>query len=78
MERLSLYLLPQTKLSTAKEITERLRQKIQEHRFTKAGNVTVSFGLIEVQLGEREKEILKRVDSLLYQSKANGRNMVSH
>jgi len=73
-----LIIFPKIKFSVVKEIVERLRKKIEHYHFEKVKDITVSFGLIEVKVGEGEKEILKRVDVLLYNSKANGRNMVSY
>ena len=44
--------------------------------FKKVGNITVSFGVIEVKADESPSDAFKRIDSALYEAKKNGRNKV--
>lgn len=65
------------------EVCERLeetRQQIQEKEFTYKDvtfHITVTFGVTSHPEEEKFDETVKRVDSLLYQGKENGRNQVS-
>lgn len=71
-------LLPDTALEKATAFAQRLRKKVEEHSFKGVDVVTISIGLIEVQKNESVDEAFKRVDTLLYESKENGRNCVSY
>jgi len=72
-----LVILPNTKLEMSKVIAERLRKYTQNHKFENIKSLTISLGVVEAQEDESENEVLKRVDSLLYDSKRSGRNKVS-
>jgi diguanylate cyclase (GGDEF)-like protein/PAS domain S-box-containing protein len=69
-------LLPQTGLSTAKDVAEKLRQTIASHQFNKLGSITASFGVVEFAPHEKAKSLAQRVDEALYRAKALGRNRV--
>lgn len=69
-------LMPQSDLAAAASAAEKLRQAVASHRFGKAGNITVSFGVTEVAPLDDFNSLLKRVDDALYQAKARGRNRV--
>lgn len=77
-----LALLAGTKLKEALGFTERLRAELNEHEIN-LGNgekyiITASFGLASVKPADRAiKEIIKRADIALYDSKTKGRNIVS-
>jgi diguanylate cyclase (GGDEF)-like protein len=57
---------------------ERLREKISKHNFEKDGiktNITISIGLGTNRAEfKTEDEIIKDADTMLYESKQNGRN----
>jgi len=71
-----LAILPKTNLDTAKSIADRIRERVESFNFTDVGEITISMGVIEVFKSESKHELLKRVDSLLYQAKDEGRNRV--
>ncbi len=71
-------ILPETGVDSAMLVAERLRQKV-ESIFKKHtsinGDVTVSVGVGTYPLhGERQEELLEKVDEALYAAKNNGRN----
>ncbi|RZD15807.1 MAG: sensor domain-containing diguanylate cyclase [Candidatus Acididesulfobacter guangdongensis] len=68
---------PETPLSTAKELAERLRLKIEEHDFNIETSLTCSFGITEAVKGDTNASIIFRVDGALYNAKNTGRNKVS-
>ncbi len=70
-------ILPQTLIDESYELAERIRERIQDHHFTTAGNVTISIGLVSYRRHETFKSILKRVDVALYSAKKSGRNQVA-
>lgn len=58
------------------EIAEETRRIISECYFEKVGNITVSFGVIEVKADESPSDAFKRIDFALYEAKKIGRNKV--
>lgn len=69
-------ILPNTPLDYAVQVAEHLRQTIEDNIFDDVGHLTCSFGVSELQEGETKDALLHRVDELLYNAKANGRNKV--
>ena len=69
-------LCPNTTLSTASLLAERLRNKIAGAKFPEVGNVTVSVGVAECVTGETWEQWFKRADEALYRAKSGGRNQV--
>lgn len=75
-------LLPNTELDSALIVAERIRRaaeshefRVGEHRFT----VTVSVGIASNRgLGNAPADLLHHADAMLYRSKREGRNRVSH
>ena len=70
-------ILPNTELEYSKIFAERLKQKVSEYLFEDVGNITISIGLAEFKSDETIATLFKRVDSLLYKSKNDGRNRIS-
>jgi len=68
--------LPNTKITNAIKLAEKLRILIQEHAFSNIERVTCSFGVTQLKEQDSKSSFLKRVDSLLYEAKASGRNIV--
>lgn len=71
--------LPETRLADAKNVVERMRQRVQSMSFLSNGSrfgVTVSAGLVGLEPGESFELAIRRADALLYQAKAKGRNRV--
>lgn len=69
-------LCPNTVLSTASSLAERLCKEIAEKEFPEVGPVTVSIGVAECLPRETWGQWFQRADAALYQSKANGRNRI--
>ncbi|MDP2127372.1 MAG: PAS domain S-box protein [Pseudohongiella sp.] len=69
-------LLPQTDIGSASDVAQKLRQAIELHTFGKAGQVTASFGLTQIQAEDDVVSLTKRVDEALYLAKQRGRNRV--
>jgi diguanylate cyclase (GGDEF)-like protein len=73
-------LLPETGLSAACQVAERLRKNIAERTLdTKAGRITVTVSLGIAVLGDEHltpESLLDRADQALYAAKQNGRNRV--
>ena len=76
--------MPDTDLSLAAIIAERLRQEIASHKSTLNGgrdeiSVTVSIGIASTEQGLKEdtgQKLIKRADEALYVAKTGGRNRV--
>jgi len=71
-------LLPNTSVSYAANVAEKLRATIENETFNNVvGRITCSFGVSSLRNNEEVgKELLQRVDDLLYQAKNSGRNRV--
>lgn len=70
-----LALLPESDLSAAKVVAEKLRLAIAAQPFDGL-QVTVSIGAGELEAGEEGQDLIKRCDDALYQAKSLGRNQV--
>jgi two-component system cell cycle response regulator len=74
--------MPETDLTVAGMVAERLRRSIAGETFavnkgTKRIDVTISIGLATLDhKGEPVADVLKRADMALYQAKHDGRNRV--
>ena len=76
-------LLPSTRLDGAKDLAEDLRERVSNHRFSDAAQVTISVGvamydpfddlMVRDVHGER---LLSTADEALYRAKSFGRNRV--
>jgi len=71
-----LIILPQTNLSEAGNIAERIRCSINSRKFPVSNNQTCSFGVACYELGDNRDKLLQRADKALYEAKNNGRNKV--
>lgn len=69
-------LLPDAGLVKARQIAERIREKIEAADQGMVGKVTCSFGVAEYRSKDDAVSIMKRVDQALYQAKEGGRNRV--
>jgi two-component system cell cycle response regulator len=73
--------MPDTDLSFAYMVAERLRQSVADAPFQLAGNgkevpVTISIGVATSYAGDTPEVLLKRADQALYRAKRDGRNRV--
>ena len=69
-------LMPNTGLSYASMIAERIRTHIAAQSFATVGNVTVSIGVAEFHLNSSHEDWLDRADRAMYTAKREGRNRV--
>ena len=69
-------LLPETNLNQATIVAQNIRKKVQEYRFDKVGQKTISLGVSEFNSNDDSTVFIKRVDDALYKAKATGRNRV--
>lgn len=76
-------ILPETDKEKAFNVSERIRQQVEENRFkTMAGeiiSVTISIGLADIsdlESKNNELELVKIADSRLYKAKRSGKNKV--
>jgi len=68
--------LPNTNLEAAVITAEKIRQVITEYEFGHEHNVSASFGVTQYDRQSTIKDVLKKVDQLLYSAKDSGRNCV--
>lgn len=71
-----LILCPETGLSEACRLAERLREKIAEYSFPGGIQVTVSVGVCEFSSKDNPEQLLSKVDEALYRAKSSGKNTV--
>ena len=69
-------ILPDTKLSYAAEVAERLRKKILSDVFLKKYTITISLGVATYKKKDTFDTLSNRADQALYKAKRNGRNRV--
>lgn len=71
-----LIICPETDLSGASQLAEKLRTGIEVAECPNVGKRTASFGVASFISGEAYDELMGRADSALYQAKQGGRNRV--
>jgi diguanylate cyclase (GGDEF)-like protein len=69
-------LLPNTSLNIATRLAQNIRKIVALEIFEDVGYLTCSFGVTQLGEDEEEDSVLRRIDTLLYQAKENGRNIV--
>lgn len=76
-------LLPETSLSGAQVLADKIRQMVEKGRIRRqdgkdeVGGITISLGVAELNRDEDTTAFINRADMALYFSKENGRNRVS-
>jgi diguanylate cyclase len=76
-------ILPETRLESAKQLTERMRRQLEcmELALTDSGQqigrVTASFGIAELGADDSADSLIQRADAMLYSAKCAGRNYVA-
>lgn len=71
-----LIVLPETGISGAIAMAERIRKAMAETSFAHASKQTCSLGVTMFRLGEHIEETIDRADKALYEAKNRGRNCV--
>ncbi|TFW38588.1 sensor domain-containing diguanylate cyclase [Pseudomonas putida] len=69
-------LLPNSSISVAKDVAERLRAVVASAQFETVGHITISLGVALWKTGEPVIATFEKADQLLYRAKALGRNRV--
>lgn len=70
-------LLPETDLNGATKLAEDLRARISQIEIPGGERVSASFGVTSYRPGDNARSIRIRADTLLYKSKAAGKNCIS-
>ncbi|NEQ96875.1 MAG: diguanylate cyclase, partial [Cyanothece sp. SIO2G6] len=72
-----LIIAPNTNLSAAMTLAEALRQQMANHKFSRVGQQTASFGVAEFHTGVHSiSHLISQADEALYKAKARERNCV--
>ncbi|WP_254664240.1 sensor domain-containing diguanylate cyclase [Lysinibacillus fusiformis] len=71
-----LVICPHTRLMDAVQLSENLRQQLEQHSFPVVHQKTSSFGVTSFVTGDTIHSLLSRCDKALYQAKEHGRNLV--
>ena len=72
-------LMPETGTEDARQVAEKLRQKIEGSPFNfkkEPVQITMSVGISEFKKGEKPEAVFERADKALYKAKDSGRNQV--
>lgn len=64
----------ETPLDESRQVSEKLRQRIESHAFDVVGKLTCSIGLTQMRHDDTPESLNDRVDEALYEAKRNGRN----
>ena len=76
-------ILPETRLESAKQLTERMRSQVEGMELAvsesgqEIGKVTASFGVAELGAADDAEALIQRADAKLYEAKCAGRNRVA-
>jgi|WetSurMetagenome_2_1015567.scaffolds.fasta_scaffold00239_2 diguanylate cyclase (GGDEF)-like protein/PAS domain S-box-containing protein len=69
-------LSPETGLSGALAIAEKVRSSVEQHPYKLADPVTISVGVAEMSEDDTETSFIEKADKAMYSAKRNGRNRV--
>jgi len=69
-------ILPSQSLYDAKEMSEKLRHRIEKHQFKNIPGISISLGVSEWHKEDKAVDLLIRADTNLYKAKTLGRNCV--
>jgi two-component system, cell cycle response regulator len=69
-------LLPNTSISGAINLADKLQDIFKNHSFPSGIQLTASFGIAEYKHGEDIKQLLSRLDKALYDAKKQGRDCI--
>ena len=76
-------ILPETRLESAKQLTERMRSQVEGMELAvsesgqEIGKITASFGIAELGPTDDADALIQRADAKLYEAKCAGRNRVA-
>jgi len=69
-------ILPNTTLSKATLVAEKLKNVIEKHKFKYIDHLTCSFGVTEFITEDSLESFINRADTYMYEAKKRGRNLV--
>ena len=69
-------ILPESDVFGGQILAEKLRKKIEEQCFLRAGNISASFGVAEFEPKLSATELVSRADGAMYKAKKTGKNRV--
>ncbi|MEN6593577.1 MAG: GGDEF domain-containing protein [Clostridiaceae bacterium] len=69
-------LLPNTSLASAVTLMERMKASVDEQSFVANIKITWSCGIVEMEPGDSFQTILCKADSLMYEGKHSGKNVI--
>jgi len=75
-------ILPRTTLDGATQLTEQIRSRLEAQQWMNAqsgqlfSKITASFGVVRLRDSDDEETLLKRADTMLYEAKRAGRNLI--
>ena len=70
--------LPSTEITSALDVARKIKQMVLKIKMKDIKKVTVSMGVTfyRKEFGSNPKDLLKRLDNLLYEAKNRGRNRI--
>lgn len=75
-EREFILLLPDTNLTTGKQIAKRIGSAIEHKQFSQVGQITASLGVATYRKGEILEDFIRRLDAAVFEAKTSGRKRV--
>lgn len=69
-------IMSHTSLDGAKVLSQRLREKIENFKFSFRRKITISGGIVEIHKTSTPEKIIKKADLLLYDAKKTGKNTI--
>lgn len=75
-EREFILLLPDTNLTTGKQIAKRIGSAIEHKQFSRVGQITASIGVATYRQGETLEDFINRVDAAVFAAKTSGKKRV--
>ena len=68
--------LPETDISEAVAVAEKIRKTVQDHKFSHGESLTACIGLTEISPEASLESMIQETDHAMYQAKHSGRNRV--
>ncbi len=75
-EREFILLLPDTNLTTGKQIAKRIGIAIEHKQFSRVGQITASLGVATHRKGETLEDFIHRIDAAVFAAKTSGKKRV--
>ncbi len=75
-EKEFILLLPDTNLTTGKQIAKRIGSAIEHKQFSQVGQITASLGVATHRRGETLEDFINRIDAAVFAAKTSGKKRV--